>query len=168
MQTKDQWNRGKNWKVITAVGVMGALGVSGLALAGPGSSSEPEAITLDDARPVTSVTTVTSSVPTTVQDAIDRVADSVASRNSASSPLSAQSAESVQSVQSVQSAQSVQSTQSVQSAQSVQSTQSVQSAQSAPEAESAPSAQSTESAQSAPSAQSVDSPVSADSGSADS
>ncbi len=109
MQTREQWNQGRNWKVVTAVGTLSALGISGLALAGPGSSAEPQAITLKDAQPVTTVTASVTSVPTTLQEANDQVADSVVTgQESPASPLSVQSTETSQTVQSAQSAESTQ------------------------------------------------------------
>lgn len=97
MQTKEQWKKPKDWKVVTAVATVSALGLSGLALAGPGDTPEGQAITLVDRRSVDTVTG-TSQVPTTVEQALSQVMDSVASGDvSGDSP----SIESVQSAQTV-------------------------------------------------------------------
>lgn len=106
MQLKDQWKKGKDWKVVTAVAAVSALGISGFALAEPGGTSEPDSIELVDQQSVDSVDT--NSVPTTVQEALNRVMESVASgEQSTDSPL-----DQVVSVQSAQSAPSAQSAQS--------------------------------------------------------
>lgn len=97
MQTKEQWKKPKDWKVVTAVATASALGLSGLALAGPGDSPETEAIDLVDRRAVDTVAG-TSQVPTTVDQALSQVMDSVASGDvSGDSPT----LESVQSAQTV-------------------------------------------------------------------
>lgn len=108
MQTKDQASKVKNWKVITSVAAASALGLSGLALAGPDRSRTPDRIDLQDTRSVTTIgTTVT--VPTTVAEALSRVLDSVASDDrSIDSPFDERSAQSTQSTESVPSVQSAQ------------------------------------------------------------
>lgn len=108
MQTKDQmptgkqWKRPKDWKVVTAVAAASALGISGLALAGSGDDrTEPEGIDLRERANLTDLTSTTThvSVPTTVADALQRVADS-APTGSADSPFDSPSVQSAQSVQS--------------------------------------------------------------------
>lgn len=55
MQLKDQVRR--NWKVVTAVTAVSAIGITGLALADPGSAStDPDPIRLSDRTPITQVT----------------------------------------------------------------------------------------------------------------
>ena len=76
MQTKDQVGKIKNWKVITSVAAASALGISGLALAGPDRSGTPDRIDLRDTASVTTIGT-TPTVPTTLADALNRVVDSV-------------------------------------------------------------------------------------------
>lgn len=76
MQTKDQVSKIKNWKVITSVATASALGVSGLALAGPDRSGTPERIDLRDTASVTTIGTAPT-VPTTLAEALSRVVDSV-------------------------------------------------------------------------------------------
>ena len=56
MQLKNQNLDGKDWKVIAAVTTVGALGFSGLALAGTGEATTPSSIDLQDRIPVSSVT----------------------------------------------------------------------------------------------------------------
>lgn len=77
MQTRDQHGkRPKDWKVIAAVATASALGLSGLALAGPSDgSADPDPINLRDRTSITEVTTV-SSVPTTLAGLFDASADS--------------------------------------------------------------------------------------------
>jgi hypothetical protein len=83
MQTKDQHGkRPKDWKVIAAVATASALGISGLALAGPSDGSiDPDPINLRDRTSITEVTTVTS-VPTTLAEILDAGAE-----NSLDSPF---------------------------------------------------------------------------------
>ena len=77
MQTRDQHGkRPRDWKVIAAVATASALGISGLALAGPSDgSNDPGPINLRDRTSITEVTTV-SSVPTTLAGLFDASADS--------------------------------------------------------------------------------------------
>ncbi|HEX7098383.1 MAG TPA: hypothetical protein VF377_04020 [Acidimicrobiia bacterium] len=83
MQTKRQWKNSRNWKVVGAVAAASALGLTGIAVANEGgSANEPEPIRLQDTTKVTEVTTV-STVPTTVEEALDRVVQTA----SVSSPL---------------------------------------------------------------------------------
>jgi hypothetical protein len=72
MQTRDQHGkRSRDWKVIAAVATASALGISGLALAGPSDrSDDPDPINLRDRTSITEVTTV-SSVPTTLAGLFD-------------------------------------------------------------------------------------------------
>lgn len=95
MQTKEQWKKPKDWKVVTAVATASALGLSGLALAGPGDSPEPEAIDLMDRRSVDTVTG-TSQVPTTVDQALSQVMDSVVSGDVSDASASVESVQSAQ------------------------------------------------------------------------
>ena len=78
MQTRDQQSkRPRDWRVIAAVATVSALGVSGLALAGPSDESgEPDPINLSDRTSITQLTTP-SSVPTTIAQML---ADSAASQ----------------------------------------------------------------------------------------
>lgn len=162
MQTKDQWKRAKDWKVVGAVAAASALGLSGLALAGPDASGSGQgSIELEDQA---SFSTVPTTVPTTVADAIDRVADSADldspfvddTTTGDSSPSSPQTA----SVQSPQGEESVQSPQGQESPDSPQSPASPQ-----PEPESPDSPESPASPQ--PEPESPDSPQSGDDESAD-
>ncbi|HEX2153272.1 MAG TPA: hypothetical protein VHL52_04780 [Acidimicrobiia bacterium] len=83
MQTRDQANGSKTWKIVASVAAASALGLSGIALANDdGRSSAPEPITLDDTTKVTQVSTPTT-VPTTVQEAVRMGADTA----SVASPL---------------------------------------------------------------------------------
>lgn len=83
MQTKGQWKNSRNWKVVGAVAAASALGLTGIAVASEGgSANEPEPIRLQDTTKVTEVTTV-STVPITVEDALNRVVQTA----SVSSPL---------------------------------------------------------------------------------
>lgn len=59
MQLKDQVKR--NWKVVTAVTAVSAIGITGLAVADPGSdSTDPDPIRLSDRTQITQVTPVTN------------------------------------------------------------------------------------------------------------
>lgn len=75
MQTRNQWKRPKNWKVVASVAAASALGLSGFALASDdGVAKTPDSISLDDTTKVTEVTNPTK-VPTTVEDAVQLGAD---------------------------------------------------------------------------------------------
>lgn len=95
MQTKEQWKKPKDWKVVTAVATASALGLSGLALAGPGDSPEAEAIDLVDRRSVDTVTG-NSQVPTSVDQALSQVMDSVLSGEVSGDSASVESVQSAQ------------------------------------------------------------------------
>ena len=83
MQTQGQWKHSRNWKGVGAVAAASALGLTGIAVASEGgSANEPEPIRLQDTTKVTEVTTV-STVPITVEDALNRVVQTA----SVSSPL---------------------------------------------------------------------------------
>lgn len=57
MQTKEQM---KNWKVVASVATLGVLGVSGFAIANPGSADTPPAIEIEDQRTTESTFTTTT------------------------------------------------------------------------------------------------------------
>lgn len=104
MQTKEQWDRPTNWKVVAAVAAASALGLSGLAVATTGGSEQgPDPIDLQDRSDVSSTTIGSSSnstVPTTVGQALDQVSGSLDSpfddsgRNAASPGAHSPSADS--------------------------------------------------------------------------
>ncbi len=83
MQTKEQGRRPKNWKVVAAIATASALGVSGLALAGPDDrSDDPDPIKLSEQTPITEVT-VAKTTSTTLAD----LGFDVDTLDSASSPF---------------------------------------------------------------------------------
>jgi len=84
MQTRDQGKRPKDWKVVAAIATASALGISGLALAGPsGGRDTPDPINLRDQTNITEVTTPSTS-PTTAPIFGAEASDS---RNSLDSPF---------------------------------------------------------------------------------
>jgi len=86
MQTPDQGKRPKDWKVVAAIATASALGISGLALAGPGEGSDiPDPIHLKDQTTVTEVTP--SSFPTTTSTSGVGVREASGSGNSLDSPF---------------------------------------------------------------------------------
>ena len=83
MQTKEQGRRPRNWKVVAAIATASALGVSGLALAGPeDGSDDPDPIKLSDKTSITEVTVAKSTSTTLANLGID-----VDTLDSASSPF---------------------------------------------------------------------------------
>lgn len=84
MQTRDQGKRPKDWKVVAAIATASALGISGLALAGPSEGRDtPDPINLRDRTNITEVTTPSSApIATSISGAV--ASDS---RNSLDSPF---------------------------------------------------------------------------------
>ena len=113
MDTKDQGQRPKDWKVVAAIATASALGLSGLALADSNDNSNtPDPINLEDVTPITEVT-VAKTTSTTLADmgvavetldsasspfdapaTITTIADSVASADPAPAPAPVPSADS--------------------------------------------------------------------------
>ncbi len=48
MQTKNQWKRPRDWKVVAGAGAVAALGITGLVLANPADGTVPDAISLEE------------------------------------------------------------------------------------------------------------------------
>jgi hypothetical protein len=83
MQTRDQGERRRDWKVIATIATVSALGISGLALADSSDRSDtPGSIDLEDRITITEVTTPKSTATTLADLGLD-----VATLDSASSPF---------------------------------------------------------------------------------
>ncbi len=63
MQIKDQWKQPRNWKVIAGAGTLAAVGITGLALAGPiAADADDDVIELEERAQITQ-TTVRAPLP---------------------------------------------------------------------------------------------------------
>lgn len=71
MQTRNQWKRPRDWKVVAGVAAAATLGITGLALASPDDGSVPDAITLEDQASVVDVSIPDSLPPVSVVDLTD-------------------------------------------------------------------------------------------------